>query len=119
MTTVVRQRFIEGSIIILIVIGLYFAAQRYDLYYIFRYFDWGQHFLGGIGIGLVATAFFGRSIKWGIGIVAAIAVAWEIFERVGHIYLPQYINYGGYFDTSIDILCAIIGTSLVLLMTRE
>lgn len=119
MTTVAKQRLIEGSIVTLIVIGLYFAAQKYHLYYIFRYFDWAQHFLGGVGIGLLSTAFFGRSIKWSIGIVTAIAVGWEIFERVGHIYLPQYINYGGFFDTSIDILCAIIGVSLVLLMTRE
>lgn len=119
MTTVARQRFTEGVIITILVIVLYWAAQKYNLYYIFRYFDWMQHFFGGIGIGLLATAFFGRSIKWAIGIAATIAVAWEIFERIGHLYLPQYINYGGAFDTTIDILCAIIGTSLVLLMTRE
>lgn len=119
MNTVAKQRFAEGTIIIVLVIVMYFAAQKYNLYYIFRYFDWAQHFFGGMGIGLLVTAFFGRSIKWGIGIVTTIAVAWEIFERIGHVYLPHYINYGGAFDTTIDILCAILGTSLVLLMTRE
>lgn len=113
------MRLIEGIIVIAIVIALYFLAHKYNLYYIFRYFDWTQHFLGGIGIGILATAFFGTSWKWGMGSVITLALGWEIFERIGNIYLPAYINYGGPFDTGIDILCAILGTSLVLLVTRE
>lgn len=119
MNSVARQRFTEGVIIILLVVVMYIVAQKYNLYYIFKYIDWVQHFFGGIGIGVLTTAFFGRSIKFGMSIVTMVAVVWEIFERIGHLYLPLYINYGGVFDTAIDILCAILGTSLVLLMTRE
>lgn len=109
----------EGIIIIAIVIALYFIAQKYSLYYIFWWYDWAQHFMGGMGIALVAGGFISRKPQVVLSITLMIAIGWEIFERIGHIYLPAYINYGGTGDTLMDIFCAIIGTSLVLLATRE
>jgi hypothetical protein len=108
-----------GIVVILIVIGLYLVSHKYDLYYIFWWIDWAQHILGGIGIGLVAVSLWPNYWLRNIGIAGTIGIGWEIFERIGNIYLPNYINYGGTGDTIIDVFCAIIGTSLVLLATRE
>lgn len=85
----------------------------------FWWIDWAQHLIGGVGIGLLAVGLFSWRPKPILGMTLSIALAWEVFERIGHIYLPTYINYGGTGDTLVDILCAIIGTSLVLLMTRD
>lgn len=114
-----KSRIWEGGVIIAIVIALYFIAQKYSLYYIFWWYDWVQHFMGGMGIALVAGGLITRNPRVILGITTTIAIGWEIFERIGHIYLPVYINYGGTGDTLMDIFCAIIGTSLVLLATRE
>jgi VanZ family protein len=114
-----KIKMVEGILVVAMVILFYGMAQKYDLYYIFTYIDWVQHFLGGLGIGLMTTALFGKSWKWTSGIVLSIAVGWEIFERIGHLYLPLYINYGGTFDTMMDILCAILGASLIVVTTRD
>ncbi len=114
-----KLRTIEGVIITAIVVALYFLAQKYSLYYIFWWFDWTQHFMGGIGIGLIVSGLITKKPKIVLSITLSIAIGWEIFERIGHGYLPVYINYGGTGDTLMDIFCAIIGTSLVLLATRE
>lgn len=114
-----NNRLLQGIIVLLIVIGFYFLAHEYSLYYIFWWFDWAQHFLGGVGLGLVFCSFWPKNQIRILGITGIIAIGWELFERVGHEYLPMYISYGGPRDTIIDILCAIIGASLVLLATRE
>ena len=114
-----KLRTIEGGIIIALVIALYFLAQKYSLYYIFWWIDWVQHFMGGMGIGLVVSGLITKKPRNVLGITLGIALGWELFERIGHIYLPAYINYGGTGDTLMDIFCAILGTSLVLLATRE
>lgn len=110
---------VKGIIVILGLAGLYFLAQKYSLFYIFHYFDSILHVLGGIGIGLFfATWWVNRPLRI-FSITLTLAILWEIFERVGHYYLPVFINFGGIADTSMDILCAILGASLVILATRE
>lgn len=113
-----KQRAFEGLGIGIVVIVLYTLSLKYSLYYIFPYFDWIQHFLGGIGLGMLFSALF-RSWKTTFFLVFLVAIGWEIFERIGHHFLPMYINYGPIGDTLIDILCAILGASLVFLTTRE
>ena len=114
-----KSQIAEGVVIIAIVIALYFLAQKYSLYYIFWGYDWVQHFMGGMGIALVTIGSITRKPQLVLSITLTIAISWEVFERIGHVYLPAYINYGGTGDTLMDIFCAIIGTSLVLLATRE
>ena len=114
-----KLRTIEGGIIIALVIALYFLAKKYSLYFIFPGIDWVQHFMGGIGIALVVSGLITRNLKVILSVTLGMALGWEVFERIGHIYLPMYINYGGTGDTLMDIFCAIMGTSLVLLATRE
>ncbi len=114
-----KSRIFQGIFIILLVIGLYFLSHKYDLYFMFWWIDWAQHLLGGIGIGMITSSMFPRKSLLILGITFIIGVSWEVFERIGHIYLPTYLNYGGIGDTLVDILCAIIGTSLVFLMTRD
>lgn len=103
----------------LTVVGLYFLAQKYSLFYIFHYFDSILHILGGIGIGLFFSTWWIKRPVRILSMTLGIAIMWEIFERIGHYYLPVFINFGGTVDTSMDILCAILGASLVILATRE
>lgn len=114
-----NKHVVEGVVILVFIAGLHFLAQIYDLYYIFWWVDWTFHFFGGVGIALIASSIFKRRSSFVFLATGVIAVGWEIFERVGHRYLPQYIAYGGTGDTIMDILCAILGTALVLFMNRN
>jgi hypothetical protein len=114
-----NKRIIEGVLILIIVLITHLFAEKYSLYYIFKHSDWILHFFGGIGVALIASSFVSKSRAQILGIVLAVGIIWEIYERIGHRFLPVYINFGGPFDTSMDILCAILGASLVLLATRE
>jgi len=114
-----NKRVAEGVIIVLLVVALDLVSQKYSLFYIFWWYDWMLHLFGGISIGLIAGSLFpGRTWRV-LGITLGIAILWEIFERIGHVYLPYYIGYGGVGDTLMDVFCAILGASLVLLATRE
>lgn len=118
-TTGVNTLRIQGIIILLIVLIMYGIAQRYSLYYIFWWYDWVQHFLGGIALGLLGRSWWMHNPGRVLGITLACAVSWEIFERMGSLVIPRFIGYGGTGDTIIDIMCALVGTGLVILMTHS
>lgn len=110
---------IQGVILLGITIGMYFLAHKYSLYYIFWWYDWVQHFIGGLALGLLGKSWWIHAPWKIIGITFGCAIAWEIFERIGSWIAPQFLGYGGLIDTSMDILIAVFGTFLVLFLTRH
>lgn len=114
-----KQAFILFLLGTILVVLLHIAATKYSLYYIFWWYDSLLHILGGIALGFLGIFWFGRSWIRGITFTAIIAVAWEVFERLGHVWWPAYVGFGGTGDTILDILCAILGAAFVLIITRR
>jgi asparagine N-glycosylation enzyme membrane subunit Stt3 len=101
-----------------IVIALYLLGVRYGLFYGFWWYDNVLHILGGIALGFLGLRLFGPRFWATISLTGTVAIAWEVFEHVGHAVAPMYIGYGGAWDTIFDIACGILGASLVLWSTR-
>lgn len=68
----------------------------------------------------MAVAFFGLLFisKKRLLIIPTLAilvgVLWEVFERLGHVWWPTYIGFGGAWDTIFDVLCAILGALIII-----
>jgi hypothetical protein len=101
-----------------IVVVLYALGVRYGLFYGFWWYDNLLHILGGIALGFLGLRLFRVRTFPVLLLTGVVAIAWEVFERVGHLVVPTYIGYGGTLDTIFDIACGILGASLVLWSTR-
>lgn len=106
----------QGIILLCIVIAMYVFAHKYSLYYIFWWYDWVQHFIGGMSLGLIGYSLWQYRPTYLLGLTGFCAISWEVFERIGHVVMPRFIGYGGVGDTTIDILCALVGTGIILWM---
>ncbi len=114
-----KKHLFQGIVVIAAVIGIHFIAQKFSLYYTFWWFDWAMHIVGGLGLGLVGYALFRRNSSRVLVTTLGIAILWEVFERIGHRFMPAWIAFGGTGDTIIDIVCAILGTSFIILMNEK
>lgn len=114
-----KKHLFPGIVIILLVIGVHFVAQEFSLYYTFWWFDWAMHILGGVGLGLIGYGLFSGGTKKVIVFVTILAILWEIFERIGYQFAPLWIAFGGTGDTIMDIACAILGTSFIILTNEK
>jgi hypothetical protein len=92
-----------------------YFGKKYASYYIFWWYDNLLHILAGMAIGFFGLALF-KNRGLTVGLALVIGIAWEIFERVGHIWWPKYVGFGGTWDTFFDILCAIIGALIIILV---
>ncbi len=73
------------------------------------------HILGGVAVAYFGLVFIRKNRHILIPIVAfAVGVAWEVFERLGHVWWPMYIGFGNRWDTIFDILCAILGAFIII-----
>lgn len=76
-----------------------------------------MHLLAGVAMGFLGLGLFGSSfIKTGI-LAGTIGVMYEIFERIGHVWWPDWVSYGGLGDTVLDVVCGILGALLIIWLT--
>lgn len=113
-----KEYLISGAITSLVVVGMYFLAHQFSLYYIVWWYDWAQHFLGGIALGYFGLFFF-KQQKNIILFSGGMAAVWELFERIGSMVVPAWMGFGGPFDTGVDILMALIGAWIIILIARK
>lgn len=108
--------FIASCAVLVLVAVLHLLAIEHDWYFYFWWFDIMMHFLGGLWVGLITSAYlispknvlFPRSRSFGslympIFIIALIiGVGWELFELLGGI---MHLSDRGYlFDSVKDLL---------------
>lgn len=96
--------------------GLHQIGSLFYLYWNFDWFDTCVHFIGGFSVALIFIWFWYRRkvlplrrsvIVRTLIFVAAVSVAWEIFEYHFDIALPAGGNY--LVDTATDLLADILG----------
>lgn len=84
-----------------------------------------MHILGGLAFGFLGLAWIPGTISrrqrilYILGFVLIIAIGWEIMERVGNVFAPQYLGYGGRIDTLCDIAYGILGGLVAILISRN
>ncbi len=104
--------------IVCLVFLLHVMATKLSFYYIFWWYDSLLHIIGGMSV-----AFFGYAVtqkKRGVMIpilALVVGVSWELFERLGHVWWPAYVGFGGAWDTVFDVLCAILGAFIIIAFT--
>lgn len=126
MFIMLRSNFF-GSVFILIVIigGLHYIADVFNLYWEVWWFDLMMHFLGGFWIALstlwliyFSPFFEGKSKSFKVfllsGIVGAmlIGILWEIFEYATD---STYTAHNYILDTSTDLVADFIGGVVAVL----
>lgn len=73
------------------------------------------HVLGGMGAAFFGLLFIKTRKQIGVLLFAGfIGITWEFFERLGHVWWPTLIGFGGTWDTIFDILYAILGAVIVI-----
>jgi uncharacterized membrane protein YjdF len=96
--------------------ALHYLGSRFDLYYLFNWYDIMMHLIGGIAIALLATWIlekYNHATKAKILIsVILIGIAWEVFEYFFGIALLPKENYVS--DTIIDMIMDTIGALIVI-----
>lgn len=97
-----------------ILASVHILALELSLYYVVPYLDVPMHFLGGVIVALMVSAFIAIELplpkKLGqfpyiIGAVLVVGLSWEIFEILAGIGIEA--NY--LTDTSLDIVMDTIG----------
>jgi len=114
------QKFI--MIVFFVVICSYLAIH-FNLYFIFPWFDVFMHLFGGLAIGYMSLFLFFRQdyhtkLRSTGFFALSIGVAWEVFERVGYIFIPHIIQYGNIFDTIEDIIYAILAALFIIVIEK-
>ena len=102
-----------------LVIGLYFLGAHFSLFYILNGFDKVVHITAGIALAFLGFALFPKNKYAILGLTLTVAVIWEIFERVGHIWWPTWIGFGGFWDTIFDVLCGILGALIIIIWKKK
>ncbi len=101
--------------IVLMVFVLHVLATKMSFYYIFWWYDSMLHVMGGMSIGFFGYAMIQKRREVVVPLLAlTIGISWEIFERLGHVWWPSYVGFGGFWDTLFDILCAILGAFIII-----
>lgn len=111
---------ILALLLVTVVGGVHAYAIEHSLYWLYLYFDVIPHTLGGLTVGAWVAGGAAR-LSWTparTGVVAVCAalvvgVAWEVFEFVMGL---TSLEAGLFFDTSIDLLCAVVGALLILVL---
>ena len=94
---------------------LHVLATRMSFYYIFWWYDSLLHILAGMAVAFFGLIFISRRKPLIIPALATlVGILWEIFERLGHVWWPTYIGFGGTWDTVFDVLCAILGSFIII-----
>lgn len=112
-------------VMVMLVVALYIVAVTIGLFYIFWWFNWVMHLLGGMAIGYFVLAWAAKKAslfslpKYAIIAGFTIGVLWEIFERVGHLIVPNLLSYGGIFDTTLDTTCGILGALFIVILESK
>ena len=78
-----------------------------------------QHILAGFAIGFFGLSMFRNKFYkhwYTLALAGFIGIAWEIFERIGHVWWPKYVGYGGMGDTFFDIMCGILGAFIIIIL---
>lgn len=115
-----KQALTTAFLLILVVIGLHLLAAKFSLYYIFWWYDNLLHIIGGFALGFIGIGLFKKHrVSLTLCFAGGVAILWEVFERLGHVWWPMHIGFGGAWDTLFDILCGILGAAFVLIMTRR
>ena len=86
-------------------------------YWTHRWFDIITHLLGGLSLGLLATALFTKTEKYALLTIAAVlplVVGWEVFEVVFVGINPGSVAYN--IETARDILISMLGACGAILI---
>ncbi|MFA6463709.1 MAG: hypothetical protein WCV55_01735 [Candidatus Paceibacterota bacterium] len=113
--------FLSLGIFILLFLVHFFATMT-GLYWITGWFDGVSHLIGGFGIFFVLSYVFSfKSKKPSLGVIITfsllIGILWELFEikyGITSILSRQYFP-----DTSMDLVCDIVGSCIAFLITRQ
>ncbi len=104
----------------ILVFVLHVLATKMSFYYIFWWYDSMLHILGGMAVAFFGYMFLkGNREKFIPLLAVAVGVIWEVFERLGHIWWPGYIGFGGPWDTIFDVLCAILGALIIIIWQKN
>ncbi len=71
--------------------------------------------MGFLGLGLFGPRTF---IQTGV-LAGLIGVMYEIFERIGHVWWPDWVGYGGMGDTTLDVLYGILGALIIIIWQKN
>ena len=114
---------------LLFIIFAYFLGTVINFYGMISSYDTIMHFLSGIFEAYIAIQILQNSknnkqldILFIIGFVSLISVCWETFEFTASILLkvdPQKVVSTGVTDTMKDLIVALIGGILVILLYRK
>jgi len=121
-----RKILISSLIVIIFIAFSNYIGMKYNLYWVYKWYDIPMHILGGFCVGLfslylyssfqknIFTANYRRNFFiFLFFILFFITISWEIFELVSKI---TFINDQGYWiDTIGDILNAYFGGMVVYL----
>lgn len=107
-----------GLLFLSITIGLLnFFALKYNLFWVFKWFDIPMHFLGGVFISFLASYFilfkninitYTKFLLFNIFAILVFGTLWEVFEVfIGStsIYDISYCS-----DTGLDIMADLLGS---------
>lgn len=111
-----KKYLFRGIVIMIAVVILYGISLQFSLFYIFWWFDWALHLIGGVGLGYLGYVLGNGHKVTLLTFTASIAVAWEVFERIGYQFAPTWIMFGALGDTLIDIACAILGAYFIIII---
>lgn len=108
-------------LLIATILALEILASVFYWYWIFWWFDILMHFLGGLWVGAATLWFLFRSGYFSArestiratllataGSVLGVALAWEAFEYVVRLFIPQPFPYD-LEDTIADIIIGFVG----------
>lgn len=113
------KNFIVFGLLTALVLGLYFLAVHFGFFYIFWWYDNMMHLLAGVAMGFLGLGLFGRSlIKTGF-LAGLIGILYEIFERLGSVWWPDWIGYGATGDTILDVVCGILGALIIIIWQKN
>lgn len=100
---------------VVLVFLLHVLATKLSFYYIFWWYDSMLHILGGMAVAFFGYTIFKSKREVLIPLLALlVGVSWEIFERLGHVWWPNYMGFGNKWDTVFDVLCAILGALIII-----
>ncbi len=104
----------------LLLVILHVSGIKYDLYYLFSFYDLVLHFLGGLTLGLFFGTLIGfvrRKLYYSLTIVFVLFIGWEIFEVIYDIAGgPEEIYW---LDTIIDIIMDTAGLLLAMFLVKK
>ncbi len=90
-------------------------AIEHSIFWRYVWFDVPMHFFGGVALAVFAVGVLKkRRPVWFVVLLAAVFIAWEIFEYVFGV--PKEANYR--FDTALDFLMDTLGAVLVYGLAR-